>query len=233
MSQRLEKQAAVLDARPDVGVVGCWYTNVNTATGTRTPVQTNADAFSLSDLSSRNPFSHGEVMFRRSMYEKAGGYRPEFKFAQDIDLWMRIRPFAELATVPEFLYERYILSDGVTHSPKKFSDQARFSILARRLPNLSSEAQEQALSQVRAGELSDVIPKDDPELQQRYIRGTVNIARSGSIDDAVTSARTNIESFWKRNTLVALFKIYDSPLGVLLNKVRNLVRMVRRRLRRH
>jgi len=34
--------------------------------------------------------SHPTVVFRRRTYETVGGYRPEFYFAQDLDLWTRL-----------------------------------------------------------------------------------------------------------------------------------------------
>jgi hypothetical protein len=36
------------------------------------------------------PPHHGATMFVREAYERAGGYRPEFWVAQDIDLWLRL-----------------------------------------------------------------------------------------------------------------------------------------------
>ena len=50
------------------------------------------------------PPGHGTVMFRRSAYEKVGGYRPEFYFSQDSDLWLRLGEVGLLAYCPEFLY---------------------------------------------------------------------------------------------------------------------------------
>jgi hypothetical protein len=36
------------------------------------------------------PSSHPSVMFRRTHYEAAGGYRPQFYYGQDWDLWYRL-----------------------------------------------------------------------------------------------------------------------------------------------
>lgn len=224
---RLEKQVEVLDSRPDVGAVGCWYTNINERTGQRTTVQTTADSFSLDDLARQNPFSHGEVMFRRTEYEKAGGYRPEFRFAQDIDLWMRIRKSARIATVPEFLYERYILSDGVTHNPRKFADQARYSILGRRLARMPEREQLEILALIREDGPAAAIPKDDPELQHRYVRGTINMGRSGSPTAAIASARENIVSPWRRALLILAFRVYGSPARGIIDHMRSILRTVR------
>lgn len=50
------------------------------------------------------PPGHGTVMFRRGAYEQVGGYRPEFYFSQDSDLWLRLGEVGLLAYCPEFLY---------------------------------------------------------------------------------------------------------------------------------
>jgi hypothetical protein len=51
------------------------------------------------------PPAHGSVMFRRSLYQQVGGYRPAFRYAQDSDLWLRMVEKAMFACVPEVLYE--------------------------------------------------------------------------------------------------------------------------------
>lgn len=48
---------------------------------------------------------HGAVMFRTDAYHKAGGYRSEFYFAQDLDLWYRLLQIGQLAFLPEVLYQ--------------------------------------------------------------------------------------------------------------------------------
>jgi len=48
---------------------------------------------------------HGTAMFRRDTYFDAGEYRPQFRFAQDLDLWLRMAQRGRIAFVPEVLYE--------------------------------------------------------------------------------------------------------------------------------
>lgn len=48
--------------------------------------------------------SHGCMLFRRDAYEKVGGYRPEFYYAQDADLWLRLGVVGNYVGVPEVLY---------------------------------------------------------------------------------------------------------------------------------
>ena len=47
---------------------------------------------------------HGSAMFRSADYHRAGGYRPQFYFAQDIDLWLRLTDHGTIGFVPDILY---------------------------------------------------------------------------------------------------------------------------------
>ena len=48
---------------------------------------------------------HGSAMFRRDAYLRVGGYRAAFRYAQDLDLWIRMAALGRIAIVPEVLYE--------------------------------------------------------------------------------------------------------------------------------
>ena len=111
--QRIEKQVALLQARPEIGVVGCYVKNVNTVNGYTTILKNNSRAATTESLKTRNVFTHGEVMYRRELYEQVGGYRFFFRYAEDRDLWLRMRLHTEFDDVEEVLYERFLLPDGV------------------------------------------------------------------------------------------------------------------------
>ena len=49
-------------------------------------------------------FCHGSLMFRRDAYERLGGYRAQFRAAQDVDLQYRLSELGEKRIVPELLY---------------------------------------------------------------------------------------------------------------------------------
>jgi hypothetical protein len=49
-------------------------------------------------------FCHGSLMFRRDAYERLGGYRTQFRAAQDVDLQYRLSELGEKRIVPELLY---------------------------------------------------------------------------------------------------------------------------------
>jgi glycosyltransferase involved in cell wall biosynthesis len=71
---------------------------------------------------------HGTVMFRADAYRTAGGYRPQFRFAQDWDLWLRLVEIGQMAFVPAFLYELRV-HDAAT-SAKRRPQQERLRRLA-------------------------------------------------------------------------------------------------------
>jgi len=61
---------------------------------------------------------HGSAMFRRDAYLAAGGYRPQFRVAQDLDLWIRMAKLGTIGVDDELLYE-------ATFAPRSISGSSR------------------------------------------------------------------------------------------------------------
>lgn len=57
---------------------------------------------------------HGSVMMRRSAYFEAGGYRREFYYAQDIDLWSRLVELGHHIAVPKIYYEGLLFPGSIS-----------------------------------------------------------------------------------------------------------------------
>ena len=74
--------------------------------------------------------AHGCAMFRRDAYLKAGGYRKEFFYAQDCDLWLRLAPLGKLGCVQNFVYDLNMVADGISSSRQKM--QRTFCDFAQR-----------------------------------------------------------------------------------------------------
>lgn len=127
---RLSKQARILDQKPGVGVVGCHILANRNFGGKKSVTKMPSNLPFRRTLMKTNLFSHGEVMFRRDIYEKVGGYREFFKFGQDRDLWLRMSLFCDYHIVPEELYERKILPGGVGSSLNKLILQGYLSDFA-------------------------------------------------------------------------------------------------------
>jgi glycosyltransferase involved in cell wall biosynthesis len=180
---RIREQAAILDARPEVGVVGSWFHSVSDD-GARLPRKPNANDTTFETLVRSNVFTHGEVMYRRSVYNDAGGYRSEFKFAQDIDLWLRAIRLCRFATVPMFLYDRYVRGDGVSYDADKRIEQIKLSILASRLAKASDDDEREALRKVRETGVNGVIPNSDPEFQRKLRKAIIRFSAWGNFAPA-------------------------------------------------
>ena len=73
------------------------------------------------------PPAHGSVMMRRTSYEFVGGYREQFYFAQDSDLWLRLGRVGQIKYLPETLYAWRVSPSGI--STLRQAQQLRFGDL--------------------------------------------------------------------------------------------------------
>jgi len=62
----------------------------------------------------KNQFMHGSVMIRRCELLEIGGYRQEFKYAQDYDLFLRISEKYDIDNLPEPLYFYRIKPEAIS-----------------------------------------------------------------------------------------------------------------------
>lgn len=96
---RLARQVAVMDAVPDAQLVGVLYDGIDDA-GRRVR---SADWWRLSRRSPFAPFIHSSILFRREAFDRAGGYRPQADYWEDLDLYFRIAQLGRILVVPEVL----------------------------------------------------------------------------------------------------------------------------------
>ncbi len=62
----------------------------------------------------RGPAHHGSALFRRDLYERVGGYREQFRFAQDLDLWIRLAERGPHVAIPDVLYVASFVPDSIS-----------------------------------------------------------------------------------------------------------------------
>jgi glycosyltransferase involved in cell wall biosynthesis len=147
---RLALQKAALDADDTLSFVSCWTEYVGPeweflylvkGTGiASSPTCTIAEQQrqGLTD----GPTSHPSVMFRTDCYLKAGGYRPQFYFGQDWDLWYRLAQIGKFQMLPQSLYRAKVMPSSISGSYKKLQDaiaKLSFATLQRRLNGVSEE----------------------------------------------------------------------------------------------
>jgi hypothetical protein len=107
-------------------------------------------ALRTSDLRKiKGPSHHGCAFFPRKLYEKVGGYRPEFYFGQDLDLWIRLVEYGEHLVVPEVLYQASITPESISGIYRK--EQVKLTKIMLEAANLRRKnlSESQALEKAR------------------------------------------------------------------------------------
>ena len=117
--ERIADQVALIDSDSRIGFVSCFAEYVGPGGEflhivTR-PLDPELATTQLLE-SKQGPPAHGGVLFRRSLYESVGGYRPEFYFAQDSDLWLRMGEQAWVAYVDKVRYRYRKDPSGISGS---------------------------------------------------------------------------------------------------------------------
>jgi glycosyltransferase involved in cell wall biosynthesis len=115
LPNRLSNQVATLEANPDASMSS---SHVKFITQERATVFTklNTDSIVNDGLSG---IIHGSTMFRKDSYFKVGGYRHQFYYAQDVDLWSRLVEVGEHIVIPEVLYENCLYPGSISGSKRK------------------------------------------------------------------------------------------------------------------
>ena len=76
------------------------------------------------------PPAHGSAMFRKESYQAVGGYREEFYYGQDSDLWLRLGQLGRLGYVQETLYTCRFSLSGITVTNRSL--QRRFGEIGQK-----------------------------------------------------------------------------------------------------
>ena len=106
-SERLQRQVDALKENTDLAFVSCRAEGITKEGRVLESVARPSDPKLATDelrFQRQGPPAHGTVMFRREVYESVGGYRPEFYFSQDSDLWLRMAEVGQLRYLPDVLY---------------------------------------------------------------------------------------------------------------------------------
>jgi glycosyltransferase involved in cell wall biosynthesis len=81
---------------------------------TQNPEEATSRLLTLNVKNLRGPSSHPSTLFPRALYERVGGYRKNFYFAQDLDLWIRLAEQGQHVVIPETLYEASITVESIS-----------------------------------------------------------------------------------------------------------------------
>jgi glycosyltransferase involved in cell wall biosynthesis len=136
---RLRAQKALLDANAELSFVSCWTRVCGPKQEFLTTSRGSGRAagpIDIIDLGAPygiidGPSHHGSVMFRKDRYVAAGGYRAQFYFGQDWDLWYRLGEAGKFQMAGELLYQACVTPQSLSSRYRK--EQQEISKLSHRL----------------------------------------------------------------------------------------------------
>lgn len=147
---RLYLQKEALDANQELAFVSCWtefcgpqweFLYLVKGTGlAATPVNIISETEKNGTID--GPTCHPSVMFRAETYARAGGYRAEFRWGQDWDLWHRLAELGKFQTLEQSLYRARLLPDSISSYNKHLQTaigDLSIAALRRRTQRLSEE----------------------------------------------------------------------------------------------
>ena len=152
---RLHRQLTFIGQHPDAALVSC---------GTRfvgpngehlydvvsEPEQAQARLLTLRLDTIHGPSHHGSTLFPRSLYERVGGYRSSFYFAQDLDLWIRLAEQGTHYVLPEMLYQAAVTVASISGLYRKEQVETAALILESAGLRRRGTSDESALQQAQA-----------------------------------------------------------------------------------
>jgi hypothetical protein len=150
---RFAREAALLDATSDLTFTACWTERVgpelehlylSKGTGRAQEPTHVLDGMAAEPMLD-GPSHHGCVMFRRDAYERAGGYRAQFYYGQDWDLWYRLAALGKYQTVPEALYRASVIPESISVEARRTQDELAALSLAAMRARASSQPEEPLL----------------------------------------------------------------------------------------
>jgi glycosyltransferase involved in cell wall biosynthesis len=121
---RLEAQVRLLDANPDLDMVGTFFDVVDHDGNLLERKDLIADpVYRLWRLQFHNNYGHGTMMLRKVSVVEAGSYDEKLSYAQDYDLWCRLSTARNTAIVPEVLYQYRMVKSSHQASVRNYDAQ--------------------------------------------------------------------------------------------------------------
>jgi glycosyltransferase involved in cell wall biosynthesis len=127
--ERLSLQVDYLDNNQSVGVIGSWVNIIDEKGSIRRKKRLITESKKIKKrIIYSNQLVHGSVIFRKNIYQKAGGYDSNFIYSQDYDLWLRMINQTNITNYPEYLYYVRFHAESLTN--KNFKSQREFAVNA-------------------------------------------------------------------------------------------------------
>jgi len=149
---RLEKLVALLSTNASLGFVSSGTEYVGPADEYLFSVSRTTDPQLATQrllFEREGPPAHGSVMFRRTLYEQVGGYRPQFYYSQDSDLWLRMAEVSQIGYVDEVLYQARKESNSISGARRSRQSQFARAAHACRAARVARRSEAELLAEVQ------------------------------------------------------------------------------------
>jgi len=130
--ERLARQVAALEARPDLAAISCGWHRIDER-GRRLYTQRQAKGPELIRFLSMfgSPLLHPGAVLRAEALTAIGGYDPAYWTAQDTDLWARLLNHFELDNLPEPLVQWRVHNASISASRGEEGRRLSLGVRAR------------------------------------------------------------------------------------------------------
>ncbi|MDH5376793.1 MAG: glycosyltransferase [Gammaproteobacteria bacterium] len=208
---RLLRQFKIMEQNPGLVMIACGTRYLDEKgnclyTVSQTDEQLVAGLNETDEKSFKGPSSHGSTMFRKDIYDLAGGYRLPFYVAQDLDLWTRLIEHGSCASIPDVLFETQWSLGSISHMKRKQQVIALRAIIeckARRLAGKSEEEILVPLDKLLRNNGWDFVPSRLQASRYHYflactLAGRDTKAAKEHFDSAIKSWPLNLKAWWRR-----------------------------------
>jgi glycosyltransferase involved in cell wall biosynthesis len=171
---RLQQQKKVLDQYPDVGFVSCWTEFCAPEWEPLWIAKGAPETTEPADLMPANPEQglvgdiphHGSIMFRKSVYDHAGGYRWQFYYGQDWDLWYRVAQISKYFIVPQILYKARIFPQSI--SMRNVKQQRKIAAISKGAFEARMKGVDESEFLIKASEIRPLERKKKDNMEAGY-----------------------------------------------------------------
>lgn len=133
---RLALQVEFMQSRPDIGVVGTWYRPIGARWGQVVRLPTTHEDI-CAWLPFHCPIAHPTVLLRRKAFATGRlSYDPQYRHAEDYDLWSRAARITRLANIPQPLLGYRVHIEQVTSQHRSAQSASAKQVRGRELATL-------------------------------------------------------------------------------------------------
>ena len=225
--KKLQRQAEILEADTEVGVVHCGHDDFLVQTGTLLPWSirnsdnTNADNVFLRMLQSEYQMSTLTMMVRRELYASLFNKYPDIMYASkmfgDLQFKLLLAYLSKVVFINESMAIRNILSESASHS--KSTD------------HMVNMIEEVLSMQLRFWKIFDATPAVEDKIRQKYYESMLALSFDRlDWDLALKTRRQMAENGLQLNPKQYLF--YRGSKNAMIRKALKLMMAARRKIRR-